>query len=307
MNEESRIPSLDARAVVKRALDSWAYILLAFVFLLSILIGYSQVEFSPAIAVRVGVEYILLLVFCAVGRYCLDNIALKNGASIPAYTDALKRSEAVRERVKGIKSKLLVDFCEDFKREELESVRKQILSEALLDSEDFEEFCRTKKIPRGITRRQKLALIRAKNARPLRLNRYTLGQPVTADGERMTFTTPKQALKRRTVPDFLTTVFAVLFPVSITFSLILDPTLATLIAALLKTFTVAVSSAKGYSTRMRNMTEAVPAFVDQQEELLAAFDAWRAERGATETPKPALSDEEFAALQARYTPSVDVI
>ena len=86
----------------------------------------------------------------------------------------------------------------------------------------------------------------------------------------------------------------------------MEPTLATLIAALLKTFTVIMASVKGYSARIKNMTEAVPAFVGQQEDLLAAFDAW-AERGTSDAPKPALTDEEFAALQARYTPTVDVI
>lgn len=274
---------IDGKAAAKKVLDSWAYILLAFVLLLSILIGYSDVKFSPQFAVHIGIEYILLLIFCAIGRYCLDNIAQKNGANLPKYAEALARSEAVRARVKSIKGSTLQAFCDDYRREELESVRKEILTEALLDVEDFAYFLEHKKAPAGLTRRQRIALIRAKTARPIRLNRFTLGQPITAKGERMDFTTPTQALKRRTIPDFMTTVFAVLFPVSISFSLILNPTLATLIAALLKTFTVAVASFKGYSTRLKNMTEVIPAFVEQQEELMAAFDVWAA--GKVDTKK----------------------
>lgn len=306
MDEQSRLLSFDGKAAAKKALDSWAYILLAFVLLLSILIGYSDVNFSPQIAFNLGVEYFLLLIFCAVGRYCLDNIAQKNGALSPIYIEAVKRSEAVRDRVKRIKGATLQQFCEDYRREELEAVRKQMLSEALLDLDDFAYFCENKKAPDGLTAKQRKALKRAKNLKPIRLNRYVLGRPLTARGERMDFTTPQQELKRRTIPDFMMTVFTVLFPVSISFSLILEPSLATLIAALLKTFTVIMASVKGYSARIKNMTEAVPAFVGQQEDLLAAFDAWE-ERGAIKAPEPALSDEEFSALQARYTPSVDVI
>ena len=279
MNEEARPMLFDGRAFAKKALDSWAYILLAFVLFLSVVIGYSKINFNPQIAINLGVEYVLLLAFCAIARYCLDEIAKKNGALSDKYIAALKRSEEIRAKVKTIKNADLDAFCDHYREDELISARKQILSEALLDEEDYELFVAKKQYPRSASFLQRATLRRARRLKPVRLNRFTMGRPINAKSDRPSFSTPRQELRAKTIPDFLATVVTVLFPVSITFSLILNPTLATLIASLMKTFTVIFSASKGYQARMRNMTETVPAFVTQQEDLLLAFEAWSAEMG----------------------------
>ncbi|MBQ9736116.1 MAG: hypothetical protein IJV96_04970 [Clostridia bacterium] len=51
-------------------------------------------------------------------------------------------------------------------------------------------------------------------------------------------------------------------------------TLAALVAGLLKLFTVTLAGAKAYNGRIKNMTEAIPAYADVQEELVDRFDAW---------------------------------
>ena len=273
MDEEKGLTLLDAKKVGKKVLDGWAYILLALVLLLAVLSGYTDASFDLSTTINVGVDYIILLVFCVAAMVALDDIARKRGEEESQYRSAKERMEAVRQRVKAYDGRLVQAFCEDYRREELEATRSQILSEAMLSSDDFEAFAKGD-LPQKATRTQKRALKAAARCKPITLNRYMIGRPITAKQSRVRFVTPEQDLHRHSIGTILYTAVTVAFPVSFTFSLILDPSLATVMAGLFKAFTIALAGFKAYNGRLRSMLEAVPAYVEVQEDLMDHLDAW---------------------------------
>lgn len=273
MDEEKGLTLLDVKKTGKKILDSWAYILLCLVLLLAVLSGYTDASFDLTTTINIGVDYVILLVFCIAAMVALDDIARKRGEEEERYKIAKERMEAVRQRVKKYDGRLVQEFCEDYRREELEATRSQILSEAMLSPGDFEAFAGGE-IPQNATRTQKRALKAAARCKPIALNRYMIGRPITAKQNRVRFVTPEQDLHRHSAGTILYTAVTVALPVSFTFSLILDPSLATVVSGLFKAFTIAMAGFKSYNGRLRSMLETVPAYVELQEDLMDHFDAW---------------------------------
>lgn len=276
--EEKSLALFDGKTAARKLFDNWAYILLVLVLLMSILSGYTDLGFNFQTTVNIGMDYAVLLIFCYTARYSFDNIAKNKGALSEKYIAALDRLEKVRARVKQHSGEELQSFCDYYRKNELECTRRQIVEEAMLDVKDFEDYVAGKAIPKGIKLAQKRALRRAKRCKPIHLNRFMIGRPVLSLKARQSFLTPEQDLKKKSLPTILTTALTVLFPVSLSLSVILAPSLATLFEALLKTLTVLIAGTKGYSVRLRNMTETVPTYVEQQEDFLDAFETWRAEK-----------------------------
>jgi len=133
-------------------------------------------------------------------------------------------------------------------------------------------------LPEGVTFTQRRALKRARKTKPIRLTRFMIGAPLLERAKRKSYVTPEQELMRKSLPSYLSTAITVFFPVSLALSVIASPSLAELFEALLKALTVLLAGVKGYSLRYRNMTETVPAYVEQQEDFCDAYEKWRAEK-----------------------------
>lgn len=272
--DEEKISLLDAKGLGKKLLDSWAYILLGLVLLLAVLSGYTNVDLNLLAAVNIGVDYAVLLVFCYASMFSLDAIAKKRGLEDQRYADAANRVEAVRTRLKAVDGELLQAFCEEYREEELLCTRRQILSEAMLTEKQFEAFVKDGTFPEGAPLVQRLALRRARRCKPVKLNRYMIGCPLAATYTRVTFVPPEHRMRTGSVMRALTTAVTVIFPVSISLSVILNPSLATFVAGLLKVFTVALAGFKAYHARIKNMTEDAPEYASIQEDITDRFEAW---------------------------------
>lgn len=272
--DEKSLSLIDTKNLGKKVLDSWAYILLGLILFLAVLSGYTSVGLDLLAAVNIGIDYAVTLLFCYGAMYSLDAIAKKRGAEDQRYTTAAARVDAVRDRLKTVDGEKLQAFCEEYRESELSCTRRQILSEAMLTEEQFKDFVKSGKVPEGMPFAQKLALRRARACKPVKLNRYMIGRPLSATYKRPTFFTPEQTMKKGSASRIVSTALTVLFPVSISLSVIVEPTLATFVAGLLKVFTVTLAGAKAYNGRIKNMTEAIPAYADVQEELVDRFDAW---------------------------------
>ena len=272
--DEKSLSLIDTKNLGKKVLDSWAYILLGLILFLAVLSGYTSVGLDLLAAVNIGIDYAVTLLFCYGAMYSLDAIAKKRGAEDQRYTTAAARVDAVRARLKTVDGEKLQAFCEEYRESELACTRRQILSEAMLTEEQFKDFVTSGKVPEGMPFAQKLALRRARACKPVKLNRYMIGRPLSATYKRPTFFTPEQTMKKGSASRIVSTALTVLFPVSISLSVIVEPTLATFVAGLLKVFTVTLAGAKAYNGRIKNMTEAIPAYADVQEELVDRFDAW---------------------------------
>lgn len=283
--EENKISLLDVKSVGKKLLDSWAYILLGLILFLAVLSGYTDVGLNFLAAVNIGVDYAVLLLFCYGAMYSLDAIAKKRGSEDPRYTAAAEKVEDVRRRLKATDGELVQAFCEEYRATELRCTRKQILSEAMLTEEQFEAYVKGGHFPEGAPFVQKMALRRAKMCKPIKLNRYMIGRPLAATHRRLSFDTPEQTMKRGSATRILSTAFTVIFPVSISLSVIVEPTLATFIAGLLKVFTVTLAGCKAYHGRLKNMTETIPEYAIIQEDITDRFETWAAQRN----PKTAIA------------------
>jgi hypothetical protein len=88
-------------------------------------------------------------------------------------------------------------------------------------------------------------------------------------------------MARSTIIRAVTTAIAVVFPVSIAMSVIMEPNLATLVKGILKVFTIALAGAKSYNGRLKSMIETIPAYATLQEDLADRFEAWK-KRNASE-------------------------
>ena len=206
--------------------------------------------------------------------YALDSIAKKRGAEDKRYLDAFERVNAVRDRIKRVDGEKLQAFCDEYREAELICARKQILSEAMLSEKDFYRYIETKQIPKEIPILQKIALRRAAACKPIKLNRYMIGRPLSARSHRDSFETPEQMIRKGSAVRVLTTAITVLFPVSLSLSVIMEPNLATLVEGLLKVFTIAFAGAKAYNGRLKNMVEAIPAYATLQEDIVDRFEEW---------------------------------
>lgn len=286
--DEDKITLLNTKELGKKVLDSWAYILLVIVMLLAVLSGYTDVRLDLAATVNIGANYAILLVSCYASMYSLDSIAKKRGAEDKRYSEASAKIDAVRERIKREDDDLVQAFCEEYRTTELACARKQILSEAMLNERDLDEFIRTGKAPDGMPFVQKLALKRARSCKPIKLNRYMIGRPLFAKKKRDSFETPEQAMARGNVFIVLTTAITVIFPVSIAMSVLMEPSLATLVEGLLKVFTIALAGAKAYNGRLKVMVETIPAYATIQEDLADRFDAWKKRNNPDESAPEAL-------------------
>lgn len=277
--DENKFTLLDAKNLGKKVLDSWAYILLGLILLLAVLSGYTNIELNLLAAVNIGVDYAVVLLFCYGAMYSLDAIAKKRGAEDPRYIAAEKKVEDVRCRLKAADGALVQRFCQEYCATELLCARQQILSEAMLSEEQFETYVKNGVFPKGAQLVQKIALRRAKACKPIKLNRYIIGRPLAVTHRRLSFDTPEQTMRRGSVSRILSTAFTVIFPVSISLSVIVQPTLATFIAGLLKVFTVALAGCKAYHGRLKNMTETIPEYAVIQEDITDRFEVWAEQRG----------------------------
>ncbi len=288
--DENKLVLLDAKNLGKKVLDSWAYILLGLILLLAVLSGYTNIELNFLAAVNVGVDYAVVLLFCYGAMYSLDAIAKKRGSEDPRYVQAAEKVENVRSRLKAVDGNMVQSFCEEYRAEELRCTRQQILSEAMLTQEDFEAYIRNGTAPDGSRFTQKMALRRAKACKPIRLNRYMIGRPLAATHRRMSFATPEQTMKQGSAARILSTAFTVIFPVSISLSVIVEPTLATLIAGLLKVFTVTLAGCKAYHGRFKNMTETIPEYAVIQEDITDRLEAWMTQKNTKRELSPSPID-----------------
>ena len=103
-------------------------------------------------------------------------------------------------------------------------------------------------------------------------------RPIADRTARQCFDSPEEQLLRKTLPSFLSTAITVIFPVSLSLNVIVNPSMAVLFGALLQTLTVLMAGIKGYSARYRNMTEVIPVYVQQQEDFCDAYEKWRTEK-----------------------------
>lgn len=268
------ISLFDGKAAAKKVFDNWAYILLALVLLMSILSGYTEIGFNFQATVNIGMDYAVLLIFCYTARYSFDNIAKAKGLTSEKYKSALERLEVVRDRVKKCDADKLQAYCDFYRKNELICTRRQIVEEAMLEEKDLERVLSGEAFPKDMKWAQKRALRRAKRCKPIHLNRFMIGRPIQSSTTRERFITPEQELKLKSLPTIITTAITVLFPVSMTLAVLLNPTLAMLFEALLKTLTVLIAGTRGYSLRLRNMVETVPAYVTKQEDFLDNFEKW---------------------------------
>ena len=278
--DENKLTLLDAKSLGKKVLDSWAYILLGLILFLAVLSGYTDVGLNFLAAVNIGVDYAVLLLFCYGAMYSLDAIAKKRGSEDPRYTAAAEKVDNVRRRLKTADGELVQAFCEEYRATELRCTRQQILSEAMLTESDFDAYVKDGTVPNGAPFVQKLALRRARACKPIKLNRYMIGRPLAATHRRQSFDTPEQTMKRGSATRILSTAFTVIFPVSISLSVIVEPTLATFIAGLLKVFTVTLAGCKAYHGRLKNMTETIPEYATVQEDITDRLEAWMEQRKA---------------------------
>lgn len=272
--EEKSLALFDGKSVAKKLFDNWAYILLGLVLFLSIVSGYTEMGFNLQSTLNIGMDYAVLLMFCYTARFSFDHIAKEKGNGLTVYKDALERLEIVRRRVKECDSAKLQKFCDYYRTHELECTRRQIVEEAMLEERDLEAFIESGKFPEEMKLFQKIALRKAKRCKPIHLNRFMIGRPILSIESRESFATPEQDLKRKSIPTIITTALTVIFPVSLSLSVILNPTFAMFIEAMLKTLTVLIAGTRGYSIRLRNMVETVPAYVTQQEDFLDNFAKW---------------------------------
>lgn len=274
--DEDKLTLFDTKNLGKKVLDSWAYILLGLILFLAVLSGYTSVNLDLLGAVNLGIDYAILLLFCYGAMYSLDAIAKKRGTEDERYQRAAERVDALRSRLKAVDGEKLQEFCEDYRDTELRCTRRQILTEAMLTEQDFDAFIKDGKAPDGIPLVQKMALRRARSCKPVKLNRYMIGRPLSATYKRPSFSTPEQRMKKGNTSRVVSTAITILFPVSLTLSVIMEPTLATFVAGLLKVFTVTLAGCKAYHGRFKNMTEDVPAYAEIQEELVYRFETWLA-------------------------------
>ena len=281
--EDNKLTLFDAKNVGKKVLDSWAYILLGLILFLTVLSGYTNVGLDLLAAVNLGIDYAILLLFCYGSMYSLDAIAKKRGSEDPRYITAAEKVAHVRGRLKNADVDLLQEFCEEYRTAELSCTRNQILSEAMLTGKQFDEYLKSGALPKDAPLVQKLALRRAKACKPIKLNRYMIGRPLSATHKRPTFDTPEQTMKRGSLARVLSTALTVIFPVSISLSVIVEPTLATFVAGLLKVFTVTFAGFKAYYGRMKNMTEGIPSYAEIQEDITDRFEAWAAQKIQSDT------------------------
>jgi len=267
----------DTGKAVRKVLDAWAYIMLAIVLLLAILSGYIEADITPEIGINIGVDYVLLLLYCYGARMCLDNAAKQRGMGSAAYQDAVTLLGKVRMTVKEACPQSLQTFCENYRAAELDTVRSQILADALLTEDDYNAYLQSG-APKSMPRRQRRALRRAHRQKPIALNRYMIGRPVASRVKRENLNTPASAVWSTSVRQMLISAIMVAFPVSIVVSLIVEPTFATLIAGLIKAFSIMLSGISGYQTRLRNMLECVPEYARKQDELMYQYAAWLVKR-----------------------------
>lgn len=272
--DEENLTLFDAKNLGKKILDSWAYILLCLIFFLAVLSGYTSVNLDLLGAVNIGIDYAILLLFCYGAMYSLDAIAKKRGSEDPRYTKAAERVDTLRARLKEVDGEKLQEFCEAYRDSELRCTRRQILTEAMLTEKDFEDFLRGGKFNEGMPFVQKMALRRARSCKPIKLNRYMIGRPLSATYKRLSLYTPEQRMKKGNMARVLSTAITIIFPVSLTMSVIMEPTIATFVSGLLKVFTVALAGCKSYHGRFKNMTEDVPAYAEIQEEIVDKFESW---------------------------------
>lgn len=275
MDETQGLALFDAKSFGKKLLSSWAYILLGLVIVLTVMSGYTDVSLDLMATVNIGAGYAVLLISCYAAMYSLDAIAKKRGEEDKRYIAAIEKIDAVRARIKKEDGDVVQTFCEEYRAAELACARKQILAEAMLNEEDLAAFAKSGKLPAECPLAQKLALKRARACRPIKLNRFMIGRPLTAKKQRESFETPEQSLGRDSIVRVITTAITVLFPVSISMSVIVEPNLATLVEGILKLFTIALAGAKAYNGRLKIMVEVIPQYAALQEDIADRFDAWK--------------------------------
>jgi len=270
---DEKIVLFDTGKAARKVMDAWAYILLTMVFVLTALSGYAKPEMSPEFALNIGLDYVLFIIYCYAARLCLDNMALQRGAETPEYLDAITRMDKVRGAVEEADPINLQNFCERYREQELQATRSQILSNAALNEADYQSYLKSG-VPKEAPRRVIKALKRAKRLKPIRINRYMLGRAITSKPTREQIVTPQENMAKSTAPQLLTTAFFVIFTGTLGFELISDPTFATFVAGMVKTFSVALSGVNGYLTRYRNIVQYTPEYAKKQEGLMYQYAAW---------------------------------
>ena len=253
----------------------------AFIVLVVIVVMLAEIDITDFSALpKLGTNFFVLL-FCNYGMYLnqRDN-GIGVGKQNSIYTEIMKRYDEIKRRIveAGIDYRMH-DFCVWCVADELKYARQSLLATTGISYSTYEAYIgiddEVIEADERLTKRQKEAIIKANNLKPIYLDADMIMRRESAakrsSGRKLT-PTGKLYVKSgfRLVRMFVSSALIV----AVSFEVLLNPSLATLAATAFKVLFVVLNGIVGYKEGFANITVDTVDYVGEQINYLERFIVW---------------------------------
>ena len=309
---ETRNPVGQANEVkqkIKRGVIDNVYTLCAIMLIvLPCIVFLTDISLSDIRAITEISLSLFILWFCSFGMYVnCSEAGIKAGSKENIYTTAIAEFKKLKDGVKNNDNIMrAAEFCEWYKRNELEQTRKGILVEAGIRYIDYLKHYigKSKKDLESceLTKTQIKAIVNANNLKMVELTPERMFKRGRGSGSRRNplSTTPerKRGIHKtfRVISTFLTSGLTCF----IVFDVIANPTFATVAVVCFKLLTIGMSAVRGYSMGYTNIVEDTTNYVNDQSDLIVQLNKY-----IEKYPQPQAFDEEDEEVNAPDTDDVE--
>lgn len=247
--------------------------------IIAVLVSFTEIGFYEFGSEEMTANMILITVASYIIYFSMEDAGERLGRGSEEYLAVERAYIEVRDRIEASDTPNLREYCKEYTEAEHRHRRAMILAEGGLCEKDLEEY----KGGKGFSFKERLALYRAKNSRPMDL---TIGTLLSEKNSETTeLRNPDKLKPLRLFMSLIPSTLCTFFTVSVMLSTRDGLTFETVIESILKLSCLPIVALRGYSRGYNHAKEGQSAWLRAKTSLLRGFLKRKKQpQSATELP-----------------------
>ena len=255
--------------------------------IIAVLVSFTEIGFYEFGKEEITANMILITVASYIIYFSMEDAGERLGRTEEEYLATERAYIEVRDRIEASDTPLLREYCKEYTEAELEHRRGMILAEGGLTEKDFAEYKEGRKFPL----KERLALSRAKNSRPIDL---TIGTLLSErNSETRELRNPDALKPLRLFLSLIPSTLCTFFTVSLMLSTKDGLTVETVIESILKLSCLPIVALRGYSRGYTHAKEGQSAWLRAKTSLIQGFLKKKTESKQGENKLPRHTGQTF--------------
>jgi hypothetical protein len=270
------------RRVAKTVLKNFSSIIAIFAMVVLITLIFADIEMMPTFTWAFATKLAVYLFLMYVLFFSMQTTGIQDGRAQTVYAAVMAKYEELRDSIRGdCELETLQEWCDYYVEYELKTARAKLLRAASIPYRLYEEEYSNPNspLPKNVSRKKRLAIIKARHLRPVVLTPDMLLNCGSLQIGRSPLG-PTPGVKRvlRSVKDMIPRTIMIFLVTDLAISVITDPTWATVIRGIIMCFVGLMCAYQGYDSGFKNIVEDTVNYVQRQINLLSQYVLWMNKR-----------------------------